>query len=93
MNRTLGVSFYSNIYQFRLAPISGFQFLVQVLSELDIFTRIGDKYIGYTSSPLRLKLWTIYVILSRLRFRGKAVGTLAGKLGKHSITTDELAED
>ena len=53
--------------------VSGFQGMVQALSELDIFTRIGDEYVGHTSNPLRLKLWTIYGILSQLRYRGKAV--------------------
>jgi hypothetical protein len=27
--------------------VSGFQFLVYALSELDIFTRIGDEYVGH----------------------------------------------
>jgi len=36
--------------------VSGFQFLVQALSELYIFTGIGDEYVGHISCPLRLKL-------------------------------------
>ena len=36
--------------------VSGFQFMVQALSELYIFTRIGDEYVRYTSCPLSLKL-------------------------------------
>ena len=38
------------------AYVSGFQFLVQALSELYIFTGIGDEYVGHISCPLRLKL-------------------------------------
>ena len=34
--------------------ISGFQFLVNALSELNIFTRIGDEDIGQISDPLIL---------------------------------------
>ena len=36
--------------------VSGFQFLVQALSELYIFTGIGDEYIGHIICPLSFKL-------------------------------------